>query len=223
MRWVCQPEIACPAPQNASDGGRNRTARATVGQGENTVMSLQTARYLVKATELSRNGEPLVGNTRYLEGAAQRLDKEGTAARDGRDGKDGRARPRGTGGTGGQGRSERPPRAWLLPFPAPPLPISCAALPHGLACPCPALALPTRPFLTRAEKRGDASSVRRALGGRVAERRQAAGRVRPPRCAHHLLGGGRLQGPAGRWRRRYPAPAPVLSSSPPSSAAHSRA
>lgn len=41
-------------------------------------MSLQTARYLVKATELSRNGEPLVGNTRYLEGAAQRLDKEGT-------------------------------------------------------------------------------------------------------------------------------------------------
>ena len=41
-------------------------------------MSLQTARYLVKVTELSRNGEPLVGNTRYLEGAVDRLDKEGT-------------------------------------------------------------------------------------------------------------------------------------------------
>ena len=44
-------------------------------------MSLQTARYLVKAVELSRAGQTLVGNTRYLEGAADRLDKEGACVR----------------------------------------------------------------------------------------------------------------------------------------------
>jgi hypothetical protein len=43
-------------------------------------MSLQTARYLVKVVEQSRNGDKLGGNTRYLEGAQQRLDKEGALA-----------------------------------------------------------------------------------------------------------------------------------------------
>jgi len=45
-------------------------------EGENTVMSLQTARFLHKSVEDSLQGNPLVGNARYLEGAAKRIDNE---------------------------------------------------------------------------------------------------------------------------------------------------
>jgi len=40
-------------------------------------MSLQTARYLVKATELSRNGQALAGNIAYLNGAFDSLAHDG--------------------------------------------------------------------------------------------------------------------------------------------------
>jgi len=40
-------------------------------------MSLQTARYLVKATELSRNGQALAGNIAYLNGAFNSLAHDG--------------------------------------------------------------------------------------------------------------------------------------------------
>lgn len=48
--------------------GGNYAPQATY-EGDNNVLCLQTARYLLKAVRAATAGEPLVGNVRYLEGA----------------------------------------------------------------------------------------------------------------------------------------------------------
>jgi len=53
------------------------TVAACTYEGENTVMALQTARFLLKAMQNSIAGVKLEGQSKYLEGAHMRVSKEG--------------------------------------------------------------------------------------------------------------------------------------------------